>query len=381
MNTQSYQVSNNHRMVSDSISGKTMVYHTLYGNPRVISSEGLRFLNLFRNPVTLSDVIMQCDEDPRPIIDDFASAYFLIAPGFDEKKYLLEQRTSHIESLNKGQTVDRMGLAISDSCNFSCPHCLHFQRDNSNGSKLPVYKRPAKQLNMNWETAKKCIDQYVSLMQRQGRTLCKIHFGNAEPLINWLLIAKVLEYCDKIKNLAFEYTINTNLVLMTREIALTLKRYNVRIATSLDGMSQANNAIRVTAKGQGTFDKIVEKVDHAFCAAVTGKSLEFNVDGSIKVCSHSTTTVGHIDEFSLVFNKAGKLDELVQKRFPGTEDLCSGCVIEGPCGGQCHVTREVVLRSESEKQKGLLLNLCDFYRRMTDTLIKDYLRSDSTPLT
>lgn len=83
-------------------------------------------------------------------------------------------------------------------------------------------------------------------------------FSNAEPLINWPVIRQVLEYCDSMAGLTFEFAINTNLALMTRQIAELLKRYQVRIATSLDGDQAANDAIRITKGGQGTFIRILE---------------------------------------------------------------------------------------------------------------------------
>ena len=471
MEKQRYQLSPNIRILSDSESEMAMIYHSLYGNPRIVNLEGLRFLDLFKQPVTAEEISEICDEDPGDIIREFAKIFFLIEPGFNEKEFLCEQKGHHLSNVSAGQTIDRMGLAISDSCNFGCTHCIHFQPSSNSGTALPIYQKPTKQLNMSWETAKKCIDHYVALMKKQGRTHCKIHFGNAEPLINWSVIAEVIRYCDGIDDLTFEFAINTNLVLMTREIAEVLKKYRVRIATSLDGTLQANDAIRITKGGRGTFNSILEKFDllveigypldgfsitvangnfelvdidiinlavqrgmtsiafdydlvslidipvatrvdklirikryvnkrgidffgtwdsafrnltseslltgnHAFCAAVEGKSLEFNVDGGIKVCSHTITQVGHINDFDLMFHETGGLFKMVKERFPGTDDYCSGCAIEGPCGGQCHVTREVVSRSAVKDRPRLFSDMCDFYREITKALAVEYIRSN-----
>ena len=254
-----------------------------------------------------------------------------------------------------------------------------------------------------------------------------------------------------------------------------LQALRVRIATSLDGVASANDSIRVTKDGRGTFNKIVEKFDllseigypldgfsitvtrdnfdlvetdvidlaaerkmtsvafdydliglidipvasrvdklmrlkryandhgidffgtwdsafrnlcsdslltgtHAFCAAVQGKSLEFNVDGSVKVCGHTTTKVGHIDEFGHFFQETGGFFQLIKERFPGTDGYCSGCTIEGPCGGQCHVTREVVARSIGEERQRLFADMCNFYRSVTKALALEYLHSHGTAI-
>ena len=468
-----YQLSPNVRVISDPESGTAMVYHALYGNPRIVNNEGLRFVSLFRQPATTEEVSEICDEDPRKTIRELAEIFFLVEPGFDEKEFLREKKEQQLAQVQERRTVDRMGLAISDSCNFGCTHCIHFQPITNFGQVLPMYQRATPQLNMTWEIAKRCVDKYVSLVREQGRIYGKIHFGNAEPLVNWPVIAQVLEYCSKMDDFSFEFAINTNLVLMTRQIAEAFKKHQVRIATSLDGAQTANDAIRITKGGKGTFARILEKFDllaelgypldgfsitvtrgnfelvdtdvldlaierrmtsiafdydlvglvhipvekriaklmrlkkyanehgidffgtwdspfrnltsesllsgyHAFCAAVQGKALEFNVNGSIKICSHTTTPVGHIDSFDEVFGEGGGLMQIVASRFPGTDEYCSGCAIEGPCGGQCHVTREVVARPFGEEQQRLFADMCDFYRGVTKALAVEYIRSNGT---
>lgn len=468
---QKYQLSPNIRVISDPESETAMVYHALYGNPRIVNDEGLRFLDFFRQSSTVEEVSKICDEDPKDTIQEFAEIFFLVKPSFDEKKFLREKKEQQLVQVQERRTVDRMGLAISDSCNLGCTHCIHFQPTTNFGQVLPMYQRVAPQLNMTWETAKRCVDQYVALMRKQRKTHIKIHFGNAEPLINWSVIERVLEYCNKMDDFSFEFAINTNLVLMTRQIAEAFKRHQVRIATSLDGVQTANDAIRITKGGQGTFARILKKFDllaeigypldgfsitvtkgnfelidtdildlaierrmtsiafdydlvglvhvpvekriaklmrlkkyanehgidffgtwdspfrnltsesllfgdHAFCVAVQGKSLEFNVDGSIKICSHTTTTVGHIDSFDEMFREKGGLIQIVASRFPGTDGYCSGCEIEGPCGGQCHVTREVVSRSTGEERQKLFADMCDFYHAVTKALAIEYIRSN-----
>jgi len=115
MEKQRYQLSPNIRILSDSESEMAMIYHSLYGNPRIVNLEGLRFLDLFKQPVTAEEISEICDEDPGDIIREFAKIFFLIEPGFNEKEFLCEQKGHHLSNVSAGQTIDRMGLAISDS--------------------------------------------------------------------------------------------------------------------------------------------------------------------------------------------------------------------------------------------------------------------------
>ena len=190
MKNQKYQLSSNIRIILDPKSELAMVYHTLYGNPQIINKEGLLFLDLFKQPITMEEISKICDEDPMEIIQEFAEIFFLIEPDFNEREFLHQKKVQHISKISNRQTVDRMGLAISDSCNFGCTHCIHFQPSSNDGTILLIYQKSFKQLNMSWETAKKCIDHYISLIREQGHKHCKIHFGNAEPLFNWPIIKK-----------------------------------------------------------------------------------------------------------------------------------------------------------------------------------------------
>jgi len=65
---------------------------------------------------------------------------------------------------------------------------------------------------------------------------------------------------------------------------------------------------------------------------------------------------------------------MVKERFPGTDEYCSGCAIEGPCGGQCHVTREVLSRSGEEKRQMFFSDMCEFYRAVTVALALEHLK-------
>jgi len=469
-----YKISSYLRLVTDSETGLVWAYHSLFGNPVIINNEGLRFLNLFRDPIDELSIAQACDENPQEAMRDFLMSYFIVESGCDEKAIVRHQHHLHMINVETGVVADRMGLAISDACNFGCAHCIHFQPEGEKHVRLQIYQKPHRELLMTFETAQRCVDHVVALMRKNNSNLCRIHFGNAEPLINWGVIKQVLEYCDSLDGLKFEYSINTNLSLLTLEIANILKKYRVGIATSLDGLEKANDAIRVDMGGKGTFQLIKSKMDlldgiaypldgfsitvtsknfelvdtdiidfavergmksiafdydliglssipvgvrveklirlkryanqlgleffgtwdtvfrnltsvsllrhaHAFCAAVQGKSLEFNVDGSMKLCGHTTTDVGRIDRFAENFKSGSGLLKIVSDRFPGTDDYCTGCEIEGACGGQCHVTREVVQRSVPSEREQLFSDMCDFYRAITRELAREEMRMVDVP--
>lgn len=434
------------------ISPKTdlvMVYNTLFGNPKVLNPEGLRFLNLFKKGLNVNEIKKLVDGDASSFIKEFSEIYFLVSPEFNERKFIEERKHIYLLEVKNKKTIEHISLSISNICNFGCRHCMFFQRDN----KIFVDQGKI----MNWETAKRCVDIYLGLMKDIGITKGRIHFGNAEPLINWQVIKQTLEYCRSFSKYEFEYAINTNLYLLEEEMAKILRDFKVQIAASLDGLEKANDLIRITKSGQGTFRTIVDKMNllekinypldgisitvteknfpfidtdiidftwqrgmksiafdydlinitdvsceekvrkiirlksyadklniyfdgtwgtpfrrliskslirdfYSFCSAVEGRGLTFNPDGSIKACDYSKSKIGEINRLNEIFGKNSQLLKLVERRFPGNNNLCKNCMIENFCGGQCHITQAANKNISA---------FCDFYKEITLALLRE----------
>ena len=107
---------------------------------------------------------------------------------------------------------------------------------------------------------------------------------------------------------------------------------------------------------------------HAYCPAVDGSTLEFNVDGSIKVCGHTNTIVGKNCDLGIVLSKNSTYMNLINSRLPGNNGMCLGCSIEGACAGQCHVTIESTKRDDK-----LMKNMCSLMKLATTELIVEYM--------
>lgn len=445
------------QMVNDS-SGRSFVFHSLYNNPRVFDPSVTEFLNYFSIPRSIDDVTKNFDGDFEEIIQELMKLGFLVDTETNDTGKLEISRQSFLTTISSGKNLSRLELAISNACNLACSHCMHFKNNKLPGEFI--------MLNMSIDTARKCIDAFVSKVQEQGNNTIRVHFGNGEPLLNWKTIEFVLQYCSSIPDIEFSFAINTNLTLLNEKMAKILKHHRVKISTSLDGLKDGNDMMRVDKKGRGTFDTIISKFEllqeinypidgfsitvtdvnfnhvderiidlaksfgikeisldfdlvssietpisecvekifqlrkhartngillygnwetpfrilmssswlnapHAYCPAMEGSTLEFNVDGSIRTCGHTNTVVGEKFDIDATLGIGGKLLELVYSRLPGNNIHCNGCMIEGACSGQCHVTVE-----SSKRDKNLMKNLCKFSRLTTIGLIEEYLETN-----
>lgn len=232
-----------------------LYYHSLFGRLFLLNRDYISVLES-ENPIGI--------RGKEGIITDLIDNGYLVDEAVDERLLLEEYNKQFLTSIEHGANVTSLDLNISELCNFTCPHCM-------NGCQIT---NPANKL-MTWNVAKKAIDEYLNIIRKNG-TIGEIHFGSAEPLLNWKLIEKVVRYCKE-KSPETPISINTNLSLLTKERAIFLRDNRVFIATSLDGPQQANDQIRIKKSG-GTYDLIVGKMDmlHEIDYPLDGCSLTMN---------------------------------------------------------------------------------------------------------
>ena len=111
---------------------------------------------------------------------------------------------------------------------------------------------------MDWDIAKKAID-YTKAHSGKSEEEVSISFYGGEPLINYELIKRVVEYSKKImpdKKLRFAFT--TNLSLMTKDKAEFFAKEGFIILCSIDGPQEVHDTYRVDVKGNGTFSQALE---------------------------------------------------------------------------------------------------------------------------
>ena len=132
--------------------------------------------------------------------------------------------------IEKDNRLKHIRLMITERCNLNCKYCYLINKE---------------QKDMELETAKKSVDL---LFDQPGRYK-EIYFFGGEPLIRFDTIKKVIEYAEqeKIKkNKIIDYELNTNGLLITKDILDFLRQYKVRIAFSIDGKQDTFIGLRGT---------------------------------------------------------------------------------------------------------------------------------------
>lgn len=242
-----------------------VIWHSLFGYPKIISIETFDFLEGFSFPNTIrSQFNDDLTEEDRKAIEELVSCYFLVPEDFNDRAFLKKNMRTREAEIISGSLIDYLELIMSEECNFRCTYCIHF---NNLGTSDRINSQKK---FMQFNTAKDAVDKYLEILRRHGKHIAEINFGGGEPLLAWPIIKDILDYCRTIYGAEFEFhfSINTNASLITPDVASTLKQYQVDIALSLDGLKDGNDRVRLTKSGKGTFSQVVngfKKLEQAGC--------------------------------------------------------------------------------------------------------------------
>ena len=148
-----------------------------------------------------------------------------------------------------GEAVKSMCLHVAHDCNLRCKYC--FAGTGEFGGSRMI---------MPLETAKSALD---FLMRASGsRRHLEVDLFGGEPLMNFPVCRDVVAYgreLEKRWNKDIHFTITTNCLALNDEIIDWVNREMHNVVISLDGRKEIHDALRPTAAGNGSFDRIVEK--------------------------------------------------------------------------------------------------------------------------
>lgn len=187
----------------------------------------------------------------------------LVAERIEELKeqgYLSANRPrvlKHPETDNLSTYLNRnlssVVLQLTQSCNFRCIYCPYTQENSLTRNHEDNY--------MSWEVAKQTID---FLHQHSvDSNYVSINFYGGEPLLQFDLIKKCVEYCHKAFNgKEHIFGITTNGTLLTDEICKYMEKESFSILVSLDGIKSTNDKNRKFKfnSEKSTFDKVIKKL-------------------------------------------------------------------------------------------------------------------------
>lgn len=150
---------------------------------------------------------------------------------------------------NRSNVIKALCLHVAHTCNLNCEYCFASQGKYHGDRAL-----------MSFEVGKRAID---FLVENSGtRRNLEVDFFGGEPLMNFDVVKKIVEYARSIEkehNKNFRFTLTTNGVAINDDVIEFANKECHNVVLSLDGRKEIHDSLRKTNTGKGSYDIIVPK--------------------------------------------------------------------------------------------------------------------------
>lgn len=190
----------------------------------------------------------------RDIVDskDISECFDDIEELKKQKQLFTEEDYSGLASAFKqksGNVIKALCLHVAHTCNLNCSYCFASQG-----------KFHGERALMSFEVGKRALD---FLVENSGsRHNLEVDFFGGEPLMNWDVVKRLVEYARSIEKEAgknFRFTLTTNGVLIDDDVIDFANKEMSNVVLSLDGRKEVHDRFRVDYSGNGSWEKIVPK--------------------------------------------------------------------------------------------------------------------------
>lgn len=132
-------------------------------------------------------------------------------------------------------------IALTNACNNHCVYC------QANGSQ---------HLSTMTEAV---ADQIIKRIDEMPSKYVTVEFQGGEPLICFDLIQYMILQCEqKIKNKNIRFTLVSNLILLTEDMADFFAAHSVSVSTSLDGPQSLHDKNRPSVSGISSYEAVIQ---------------------------------------------------------------------------------------------------------------------------
>jgi uncharacterized protein len=216
-------------------SDKNIAFHFPTNTIINITQPVYHIINSLQNGIAMSEISEDLGINASEI-DEFLASFYKSVP----------KQKANNNITNRKKRTGRITLHISNICNLKCKYCY------ADGGSYKLDEGL-----MSKETA---ID-FVDFLTSRFDIIETIVFFGGEPLMNPDIIEVV---CDRFMQAAEQkkihkipdYGVITNGTILNNKILQILKKHINFITVSIDGEKRINDANRVFANGEGSYDKI-----------------------------------------------------------------------------------------------------------------------------
>lgn len=153
-------------------------------------------------------------------------------------------------------------LQITNSvCNLGCSYCICSH--NNDFQNVRVTKSYIDS-NARFSALCRLVDQFVTRRTSINTSPVRIFFNGGEILLDWKLIQPLILYLKgRYSDTSFVFSMNTNMTLITEDIAKFLAEHKINLDISIDGYEESHNRSRIykgAKYGQSSFSDVMRGI-------------------------------------------------------------------------------------------------------------------------
>ena len=172
----------------------------------------------------------------------------------DAKNYLFSSTSLHI-------------FVVTNMCNANCVYCQARIKDHPSHGLM----------------TEKIGEKAVDIALQSPSRFITFEFQGGEPLLNFETIKHIVEYSeDNKKDKSIEYTIVSNLSLLTDEIIEFFQKYNFKVSTSIDGPKSIHDSNRPLLSNLSSFERAKEGIQRIKAANIPIGAIETTTRQSLQ---------------------------------------------------------------------------------------------------
>lgn len=236
------------------LNGVNIVLDTFSGAVHVVDDLSYDIIELYdqkKEKEEIENIMLEKYKDEGINKEDIEETFEEIDKLIKEGKLFSEDvfENQNLDLKKRDNVIKALCLHVAHTCNLNCEYCFAGQG-----------KYHGEDAIMSFETGKKALD---FLVENSGtRKNLEVDFFGGEPLVNFDVVKKLVEYArsiEKEKNKHFRFTLTTNGVLLDDDVIDFLNKEMNNVVLSLDGRKAINDAKRKRLDGTGSYDIIVPK--------------------------------------------------------------------------------------------------------------------------
>ena len=154
-----------------------------------------------------------------------------------------------IDLKKRNTVVKALCLHVAHTCNLNCSYCFAGQGKYKGDRAL-----------MPFEVGRDALDFLIA--HSGTRRNLEVDFFGGEPLMNWDVVKRLVAYArsrEEETGKKFRFTLTTNGISIDDDVIEFSNKEMDNVVLSLDGRKEVHDHLRKDYKGEGSYDRIVEK--------------------------------------------------------------------------------------------------------------------------